>query len=356
MVESGDKESRMKRVGVLTGGGDCPGLNPAIRGIIRKAAISNYEVIGIQQGWKGMLTGKTLAIPAEMVDSLLLRGGTILGSSRTNPYKETNGVAQVRKTFDQLKLNALIAIGGEDTLGVASKLAQEKLPVVGLPKTIDNDLEVTDFTIGFPTAVQIVSDAMDRLRTTGESHQRIMIVEIMGRHAGWLAAYGGLAGGADLIITPEFSMSIHEVMATIERCRKRGNMAPMIAIAEGASITDEKGKKISEQSKEAVDSFGHVQLGGIGETLAALLKKNTGFDTRATVLGHLQRGGTPTAFDRILSSALGVHAMGLVVQKKFGFMPALTKGEIQTVPLSSAVEKLKTLSPELYDLTKVFFG
>lgn len=346
----------MKRVAVLTGGGDCPGLNPAIRGIIRRGAPAGYEVVGLRKGWKGMMKGDVIQIPENQVDELLLRGGTILGSSRTNPYKEPEGPAQVKKTFEQLKLDALIAIGGEDTLGVASKLFNEGLPVIGLPKTIDNDLEVTDFTLGFPTAVQIVSDAMDRLRTTGESHERIMIVEIMGRHAGWLAAYGGLAGGADLTITPEFPIAVQEVINTIERCRKHGKLAPMIAIAEGAELLDDKGEKISERSAEAVDSFGHVQLGGIGETLAAIVKKRTGYDTRATVLGHLQRGGTPTAFDRILSTAFGVHAMELVIQKKFGYMPALSQGKIQSIPLANAVAKLKTLSPELYNLTKVFFG
>jgi 6-phosphofructokinase 1 len=344
-------------VGVLTGGGDCPGLNPAIRGIIRKARTEGFEVVGIRRGWKGLLKAETQEIPDSTVDELLLRGGTILGSSRTNPFKEPDGPAAVRKNFAALRLDALIAIGGEDTVGVASRLyTEERLPIVGLPKTIDNDLEVTDFTLGFPTAVQIVSDAMDRLRTTGESHDRIMVVEIMGRHAGWLAAYGAIAGGADVCITPEYPMAIRDVIAIVERCRSRGKRSAMIAIAEGAEIIDDDGKKISESSGTPVDSFGHVQLGGIGEILADAIKKRTGYDTRATILGHLQRGGTPTAFDRILSTAFGVRAMELVARGEFGKMPALVGGRIQTVLLKDAVAKLKTLSPELFDLAKVFFG
>jgi ATP-dependent phosphofructokinase / diphosphate-dependent phosphofructokinase len=345
-----------KRVGVLTGGGDCPGLNPAIRGIIQKAKRSDWSVVGIRKGWKGMLTGQTIDIPDAILDDLLLRGGTILGSSRTNPYKEADGLASVKKTFSSLKLDALIAIGGEDTVGVASKLYNEGLPIVGLPKTIDNDLEVTDFTLGFPTAVQIVSDALDRIRTTAESHERVLIVEIMGRHAGWLAAYGGLAGGADLILTPEFPTKIQEVIDTLTRVRKKGKNFALVAIAEGAVLLGEDGKEITEQSAEAVDSFGHTQLGGIAERLAGIVKKKTGYDTRATVLGHLQRGGTPTAFDRILSTAFGVAAMDLVIAGKFGHMPALSQGRIKTVALKDAVAKLKTLSPELHELTKVFFG
>jgi 6-phosphofructokinase 1 len=346
----------MPRVGVLTGGGDCPGLNPAIRGIIRKAQQHGYEGVGLRKGWKGLLTGETVPIPESSVDELLLRGGTILGSSRTNPYKEKDGPAQARKTFETLKLDALIAIGGEDTLGVACKLAKEGLPVVGLPKTIDNDLEVTDFTLGFPTAVQIVSDAFDRIRTTAESHERILVVEIMGRHAGWLAAYGAIAGGADMVLVPEFPTAVKDVVATVQRLKARGKNFALIGIAEGAKLLDDNGKEITEQSAEAVDSFGHVKLGGIGDVLAELVKKRTGWDTRSTILGHLQRGGTPTAFDRILSTAFGVHAMDLVVRKEFGKMPALTNGRIQTVSLESAVAKLKTLSPDLYKLAQVFFG
>ncbi len=346
----------MPRVGVLTGGGDCPGLNPAIRAIIRKAQSSGYEVVGLRKGWKGLLSGETMAIPETSVDELLLRGGTVLGTSRTNPYKETDGPARVKKTFAALKLDALIAIGGEDTLGVASKLFKEGLPIVGLPKTIDNDLEVTDFTLGFPTAVQIVSDAFDRLRTTAESHERVLVVEIMGRHAGWLATYGSLAGGADMVLVPEFPTPVKDVVAVIQRLKKKGKNFALIGIAEGAKLLDDENREITEHSKEAVDSFGHVKLGGIGDVLCELIKKRTGWDTRSTILGHLQRGGTPTAFDRILSTAFGVHAMELVVQKNFGKMPALVNGRIQTVSLESAVAKLKTLSEDLFKLAQVFFG
>ncbi|MFH1017698.1 MAG: ATP-dependent 6-phosphofructokinase [Pseudomonadota bacterium] len=346
----------MPRVGVLTGGGDCPGLNPAIRGIIRKAQPNGYEVVGLRRGWKGLLNGETMPIPEAAVDELLLRGGTILGTSRTNPYKEADGPARAKKNFAALKLDALIAIGGEDTLGVAYKLFKEGLPIVGLPKTIDNDLEVTDFTLGFPTAVQIVSDAFDRIRTTAQSHDRILVVEIMGRSAGWLAAYAGIAGGADMVLVPEFPTPVKDVVAAVERLKKKGKNFAMIGIAEGAKLLDDKGQEITEQSQEAVDAFGHVKLGGIGEVLSELIKKRTGWDTRSTILGHLQRGGTPSAFDRILSTAFGVHAMDLVLQKDFGKMPALTNGRIQTVPLESAVAKLKTLSPDLYKLAQVFFG
>lgn len=345
-----------KKIGVLTGGGDCPGLNPAIRAIVRTAAQHDCAVVGFAKGWKGALTGETRALDYATIDELLVKGGTVLGTSRTNPYKEEGGPAKIRDHLKRLGLDALIAIGGEDTVGVAAKLFAEGLPVVGLPKTIDNDLNVTDFTLGFPTAVEIVAEAFDRIRTTAESHERVMVVEIMGRHAGWLAAYGGIAGGADAILTPEFPMQLSEIAAILERIRARGRKYALIAVSEGASIVDEQGKAIDSSSGSPVDSFGHVQLGGIGEIVAKMIKDKTGWDTRATNLGHTQRGGTPSAFDRVLSTAFGVRAFGLVREGKYGWMPALVGGRIQDVKLSDATGELKTLSPELYGLARALFG
>lgn len=346
----------MERVAILTGGGDCPGLNPAIRAIVRRGSQLGYEVVGFRKGWKGAIRNETVPVPLDGIDDLLIKGGTIIGTSRTNPLKEKDGIAAVRASLKASSVSALIAIGGEDTLGAGSKLVAEGLPIVGLPKTIDNDLDVTQFTLGFPTAVEIVSEALDRLRTTAESHERIMVCEIMGRHAGWLTALGGIAGGADVVIVPEHPMKLTEVCDIIESCRKRGKKYAIIAVAEGAEIIDEKGNKVSIQSDKPVDSFGHVQLGGIGDALKDMIKAKTGYDTRATNLGHTQRGGTPSAFDRIISTAFGVHAMNLVHQKAFGKMPALVGGKIVTVPMSEAVGKLKTLSDDVYQLAQVFFG
>ena len=346
----------VKKIGILTGGGDCPGLNPAIRAIVRRAAQHDCEVIGFAKGWKGALTNETRPLPYATIDDLLVRGGTVLGTSRTNPYKEEGGPQKIRENLKANGMDALIAIGGEDTVGVASKLYAEGLPVVGLPKTIDNDLDVTDFTLGFPTAVEIVTEAFDRIRTTAESHERVMVIEIMGRHAGWLAAYGGIAGGADAILTPEFPMKLSEIVEILERIRKRGRKYALIAVSEGAAIIDEQGKTIDSSSGSPVDSFGHVQLGGIGEIVAKMIKDKTGLDTRSTNLGHTQRGGSPSGFDRILSTAFGVRAFELAHGGKFGWMPALVGGRIQDVRLADATGKLKTLSPELYDLGRSLFG
>jgi len=346
----------MPKVAVLTGGGDAPGLNAAIRAVIRCASVEGYEVLGVRRGWKGLLNREFQPLSLERVDELLYRGGTILGSSRTNPYKEPNGARTIRETLSSEKIDALVAIGGEDTLGVAAKLHAEGMPVVGIPKTIDNDLNATQFTIGFATAVDIVTEAIDRLRTTSESHDRIMIVEIMGRHAGWLATYAGLAGGADAVLVPEFPMKLEELIAIIQKCRARGKNYSVIAVAEGAEVIDDRGKRLSSASEQPVDAFGHVQLGGIGDLLKEILKKKTGFDTRATILGHTQRGGSPCAADRILATAYGVHAMQLVKKREFGKMPALVNGRIASVPLNEAVAQLKTLTPDVYQLAQVFFG
>lgn len=345
-----------KNVGILTGGGDCPGLNQAIRAIIRVLQKQNYNIIGFKKGWKGAIKNETAQIDFTNIDELITEGGTILGSSRTNPYKEEGGVAAIKKTFDAQKLDCLIAIGGEDTLGVANKLHKEGFPVVGLPKTIDNDLDATDITIGFITAVQIASDSIDRLRTTAKSHDRVMIVEIMGRHAGWLTAYSGIAGGCDLILVPEFKKSLNEICDVIAKNKARGKNYSIIAIAEGASFIDDKGNTINSESETPVDSFGHVQLGGIGEILSKMIKEKTGRDVRATNLGHTQRGGTPSAMDRVLSTALGIQTAQLVLNKDFGKMSALKDGKIQTVTLQEGVGRLKTLTPEFYALAETLSG
>lgn len=345
-----------KKIGVLTGGGDCPGLNPAIRAIVRTAAHHQYEVVGFRRGWKGAMNNDLMTLDYARIDELLVKGGTVLGTSRTNPYKESEGPQKVKQSLAANGMEALIAIGGEDTVGVASKLFNEGVPVVGLPKTIDNDLDVTQFTLGFPTAVEIVTEAFDRIRTTAESHDRIMVVEIMGRHAGWLAAYGGIAGGADVTIVPEFPMKLQEVVDVIERVRSRGRKYVLIAISEGAQIIDDDGRTVDSQSAAPVDSFGHVQLGGIGDIVAKMIKDKTGYDTRATNLGHTQRGGTPSGFDRIISTAFGVRAFELVKEKKYGYMPALVGGDLADVKLKDAVGKLKTLSPKVYQLAQSLFG
>lgn len=345
-----------KNVGILTGGGDCPGLNQAMRAIIRILQKDDYKIIGFKKGWKGAIRNETTPIDFTNIDELIVEGGTFLGSSRTNPYKEEGGVAAIKKTFETQKLDCLIAIGGEDTLGVANKLHKEGFNVVGLPKTIDNDLDGTDITIGFITAVQIASDAIDRLRTTAKSHERVMIVEIMGRHAGWLTAYSGIAGGADMILVPEFPKKLSEVCDVIAQNKARGKNYSIIAIAEGASFIDDKGNTINSESETPVDSFGHVQLGGIGEMLSKMVKEKTGRDVRATTLGHLQRGGTPAAMDRVLSTALGIQTAKLVMNKDFGKMSALKDGKIQTITLQEGVGRLKTLTKEFYALAETLFG
>ena len=342
----------IKRIGVLTGGGDCPGLNPTIRAIVRKALKSGVKVTGIKNGWKGLVERNTVDLDRDSVSGILPKGGTILGTSRTNPYKEENGAAKVKKNFKGLGLDALIAIGGEDTLGVASKLYDEGLKVVGVPKTIDNDLSCTDFTFGFDTAVNIAMEAIDRLHTTAESHQRIMVVEIMGRHAGWIATYAGIAGGADIILIPEIPVDLDEVCSIIKKRHANGNDFSIVVIAEGAKLKDDS--LVLKTSDK--DAFGHVVLGGIGQTIGKEIEERTGFETRVTVLGHIQRGGTPSAFDRVLATRFGVKAVELVLDGDFGKMAALKGNEIVGVFLKDAVGTLKTVDPKLYELAKTFFG
>jgi len=342
------------RVGLLTGGGDCPGLNAVIRAAVRKGIERyKYEMLGIKKGWAGMVEPDAETIDLRSVSGILQRGGTILGTSRTNPEKIDKGFEKVANSFKVLKLDALIAIGGEDTLGVANKLAGMNLPIIGVPKTIDNDLSATDFTFGFDTAVNIVMEAVDRLHTTAESHDRVMVVEVMGRHAGWIATYGGISGGADVILIPEEPFDIEEVCRSIQKRHARGKNFSIVVAAEGALPKDASTFMTKGQE---LDSFGHVKLGGIGEALAKEIEKRTGFETRATVLGHIQRGGSPTAFDRVLGTRFGIAAIDLVSAKRFGRMVSLQGNKIVDVPLKDAVAKLKTVDKDLFEIAKVFFG
>ncbi|HEC68775.1 MAG TPA: 6-phosphofructokinase [Candidatus Omnitrophica bacterium] len=342
----------MPKVGVLTGGGDCPGLNAVIRAVTRTAINNNWEVIGIKNGWRGLIDKDYQTLNLESVSGILPKGGTILGTSRTNPYKKEEDLEKVKTTYKELNLEALITIGGEDTLGVANKLSQEGLNIVGVPKTIDNDLNATDYTFGFDTAVNIATECIDRLHTTAESHHRIIVVEVMGRHAGWIAVYSGLAGGADVILIPEIPIDIEEVCQLIEKRHNRGKTFSIIVVAEGAKFKNAK-EVLKDQE---VDEFGHVKLGGIGNTLGKLIEDKTGYETRVVVLGHIQRGGTPTAFDRILATRYGVKAMKMALEKKYGKMVALRGNQIIDVPLQEAVAELKTVDLKIYEIAKTFFG
>ena len=343
----------MARIGILTGGGDCPGLNPVIRAVVRKALLEGYEIVGIKNGWKGLIENDTMPLNISTVSGILPKGGTILGTSRTNPYKKEGDLAKLKDNFKNIGLDALVAVGGEDTLGVASKLVKDGvLNIVGVPKTIDNDLSATDYTFGFDTALNVATECIDRLHTTAESHHRIIVAEVMGRHAGWIAIEAGIAGGADVILIPEIPIDLDEVCAIIKKRHDRGKTFSIVVVAEGAQFKD--GAMVTQEQK--LDSFGHVRLGGIGENLAALIEKRTGFETRVSVLGHIQRGGSPTAFDRVLGTRFGVKAVELIKNKKFGRMVALAGIKIIEVPLEEAVKALKTVDMELYDIAKVFFG
>jgi 6-phosphofructokinase 1 len=342
------------RIGVLTGGGDCPGLNAVIRAIVRRGIDGHgHAIIGFRDGWRGPLENAYEELTIESTRGILPRGGTILRSSRTNPFKHADGPERLREHMETLNLNGLIAIGGEDTLGAAARLHGEHgLPVIGVPKTIDNDLGGTDMTFGFDTAVQIATDAIDRLHTTAESHNRVMIVEVMGRHAGWIALYSGLAGGADVILIPERPFDIEEVCRLIRRRHSRGRFFSIVVVAEGA--LPQEGSMETVAAGE--DEFGHVRLGGIGQRLEREIESRTGYESRATVLGHIQRGGTPTAFDRVLATRLGVAAINAANEGKWGFMPALRGTRVELVALSEAVADLRTVGPEDYAAAEVFFG
>ncbi len=340
------------RIGVLTGGGDCPGLNAVIRAVVRKGAgIYGHEFVGFRDGWKGPIENLTMPLGIAEVRGILPRGGTILGSSRTNPFKVDNGIERITENLATGAVDALIAIGGEDTLGVATKLHEIGVNVVGVPKTIDNDLNATDYTFGFDTAVNIAMEAIDRLHTTAESHHRALIVEVMGRHAGWIALHAGMAGGANVILIPEQPFSLERVCSYVES-RFQSHYAPIIVVAEGA-VPD--GGENATMAK-GLDSFGHVRLGGIGEWLAGEIEKATGKEARTTVLGHIQRGGTPSAFDRTLATRFGLHAIDAAHDGAFGEMVALRGTEIVRVPLASATTELKLVKPEMYAEAEVFFG
>jgi phosphofructokinase-like protein len=340
------------RVGVLTGGGDCPGLNAVIRAVGRRVMVRGGEVVGVLEGWKGLVDGLFEPLGPREISGLLPRGGTIIGTTRTNPFKLEGGVDKVLTTFKQEGMDALVAIGGEDTLGVAARLFEEhEFPVVGVPKTIDNDLSATDYTFGFDTAVSVATEAIDRLHTTAESHNRVMVVEVMGRHTGWIAVMSGIAGGADVILIPEQPISIDEACQDIQRRHERGKDFSIVVVSEGYELegaTDEG----------EVDQFGHMRLSerGVGAALASEIERRTGYETRVTVLGHVQRGGSPTPRDRVLATRYGLKAADLVQQGKFGRMAALHGDLIVDVPLKDATAELKTVPEDWYSVAKAFFG
>jgi len=346
----------IKRIGILTGGGDAPGLNAVIRAVTVKGIESGYEIIGFEGGWRGLLEKQYHRLSLEEVEDIHLAGGTILFSSRTNVAKIENGFEIAKRNLKETGVDALVAAGGEDTLGVALKLFKAGANVVGVPKTIDNDVNATDYTFGFDTAINRVSDFLDMLRTTTRSHNRIMVVEIMGRHAGWITLHGGMAGGAHMILIPEVEVSVKEVCDMVTRRYKSGDRWALIAVAEGAQITGVM-KDVAHSSQ--LDDFGHIQLGtgkGIADALANMIEYETGFETRSLVLGHLQRGGAPTAFDRVLGTRLGVHVVEMISDGKFGMMAAMRGGEMKAVSLEDAVGTLKTVSPHRYETARLFFS
>jgi phosphofructokinase-like protein len=343
----------MAKIAILTGGGDCPGLNSVIRAAVRKSFQEGYEIIGIKNGWKGLIENDTVQLDLMSVSGILPKGGTILGTSRTNPYKKEGDVQKVKENYKKLGLDALIIVGGEDTLGAAVKLIKDGLTnIVGVPKTIDNDLSATDYTFGFDTAINTAMECIDRLHTTAESHHRIMVVEVMGRYAGWIATESGIAGGADIILIPEIPIDIDEVCKLIKKRHERGKTFSIVVVAEGSKFKE--GSLVLQEQK--LDEFGHVRLGGIGDILAEEIEKRTGYETRVSVLGHIQRGGSPTAFDRILGTRFGIKAVELVKNKKFGRMVALSGVKIIDVAIEDAIRALKTVDMELYNIAKVFFG
>ncbi len=341
----------MTRVGILTGGGDCPGLNAVISAVVRKSTYEGMSVVGIMRGWAGLLEMDTVELDAKAVSGIVHRGGTILRTSRTNPFKKEADAIKLVENYKKMGLDALIAVGGDDTLGVANKMHQRGLPVVGVPKTIDNDLSGTDCTFGFDTAVNIAMEAIDRLHTTAESHNRVMVVELMGREAGWITLHAGIAGGADLVLIPEYPMSIEEICSYISARHKKGKSFSIVAVAEGFTLGGHEVTKSAD-----LDAFGHAKLGGVGTTLGGEIEKRTGFETRVTVLGHIQRGGSPTAFDRFLGVQFGVKAADLVKAKDFGKMVSKRGNEITAIPLADAVSKNRLVDSKLYDMAKVFFG
>ena len=341
------------KVGILSGGGDAPGINAVIRAVVRKGIQHyNYEIVGIRDGWRGLLENEFLPLDLKAASGILPRGGSVLGTSRTNPFKHKKGPEKILKNAEKAGIKAVVTIGGEDTLGVAYKMSELGLNCVGVPKTIDNDLAGTDYTFGFHTAVAIATEALDRLHTTAEAHHRVMILEVMGRYTGWIALEAGLAGGADAILIPEKPFDIDEVCKYIERRQERGRNFSIIVVAEGAK--PKGGEEIVYG--RSVDEFGHVRFGGVGYYIGKEIEKRIGIETRVVVLGHLQRGGSPTPFDRILATRYGVAAIDLVHKGKFGYMVALKGNKMVSVPLKDVAGKRKTVDLELYDIASVFFG
>jgi phosphofructokinase-like protein len=346
------------RIGILTGGGDCPGLNAVIRAVVRRSTDRGHDVVGVRDGWKGLTEGIYMPLGRREVSGILPRGGTILGTTRTNPYKVERGVDAVLSHFAEAKLDSLVAIGGEDTLGVAARLHREHgFPVVGVPKTIDNDLAGTDYTFGFDTAVTIATEAIDRLHTTAESHNRVMVVEVMGRHTGWIAVMSGIAGGADVILIPEQPITVEDACAELSKRHATGKDFSIVVVSEGYELTYESGEHqlVADKARET-DQFGHVVLGGVGDVLAREIEERTGFETRVTVLGHVQRGGIPTPRDRVLATRFGLRAADLSDERRFGRMAALHGDAIVDVSLEEATRELKTVPTEWYEVARAFFG
>jgi len=340
------------RVGILTGGGDCPGLNAVIRAVARRAFTRGHQVIGVREGWRGLVEGIFEQLGPREITGILPRGGTILGTSRTNPYRLDGGVEQVRLNFERERLDALVAIGGEDTLGVAARLhGEQSLAIVGVPKTIDNDLSGTDYTFGFDTAVVVATEAIDRLHTTAESHNRVMVVEVMGRHTGWIAVMSGIAGGADVILIPEHPMTIEEACTELRRRHERGKDFSIVVVSEGYELG-------GDESEVELDEFGHPRLSarGVGDQVARAIEERTGYETRVTVLGHVQRGGTPTPRDRVLATRFGLKAADLVEERRFGRMAALQGDAIVDVSLKEATAELKIVPDSWYSVASAFFG
>lgn len=346
------------KIGLLTGGGDCPGLNAVIRAVVKKSIIQHgHQVVGILEGWRGLLEeGHIQEMNLEKVSGILHRGGTILKTSRTNPYKEKDGEKRIIDNMKKWGVDALIAVGGEDTLGVAAKLCS-KIKIVGVPKTIDNDIYGTDYTFGFDTAVNIAMEAIDRIHTTAESHNRVMVIEVMGRHTGWIAVEAGIAGGADLILIPEKSVDMDKICDVLNKRHARGKDFSIVVVAEGAKIpVTEKEEEMLVTQDAAVDAFGHVRLGGIGKVLASEIEKRTGIETRFVILGYIQRGGTPTAFDRLLGTRFGVAAVDFISKGYFGKMTSLKGNKIVPLDLAEVVSKTRVVDDELYSIAETFFG
>ena len=341
-----------KSVGILTGGGDCPGLNAVIRAVVRRADAAGWQTVGVREGWRGLVEPIFEDLGPAQVSGILPRGGTIVGTSRTNPFKLEGAVERVLQNFRDRELDALVAIGGEDTLGVAARLyAEHALPVIGVPKTIDNDLSGTDYTFGFDTAVFIATEAIDRLHTTAESHNRVMVVEVMGRHTGWIAVMSGIAGGADVILVPEIPVDFEEVAESIRKRHARGKNFSIVVVGEGCELP-------GLTDAEERDQFGHVILSkrGVGDALAREIEQRTGYETRVTVLGHIQRGGSPTPRDRVLATRFGLKAADLAAAGDFGQMAALHGDDVVAVPLAEATAELKVVPREWYDVARAFFG